>query len=114
MTPGTPANSVNIPEGLYESSPITEFFNGTEDYIFESNLFPPGADSFVVNYNVAAGFPSTSTPIAAVSEGAGTSGIVVDNENADPQASSIYFGVLGAPSGPNPNSAVKLTQSGLQ
>jgi hypothetical protein len=36
----------------------------------------------------------------------------VDNSSGSGQASSIYFGVLGA-AAPNGNSAVKLTQSGL-
>jgi hypothetical protein len=48
---------------------------------------------------------------ASTAEGSGTSGIVVDNVSGSAQASSIYFGVL-AP-GTNANTAVKLTQTGL-
>ena len=112
MTSGTPANKLVISEGSFESSPVTEFFNAGVDYIFASNLDPTGLDAFMVNYNVAAGFPSAVIG-PAPREGEGTSGVVVDNDSTDVNASSIYFGVLG-PNGPNANSAVKLTQSTLQ
>jgi hypothetical protein len=91
-------------------SPITTFFNGTTDYLFSSSLNAAG-DSGVVNYDITGGtFPASN--LAFTAEGEGTSGIIVDNDSSDAQASSIYFGVLGT--GTNANSAVKLTQSGLE
>jgi hypothetical protein len=60
-------------------------------------------------------FPNVLFPIngsnaagASASEGSGTSAIIVDNSSGVPQASSVYFGVQVS------NTAVKLTQSGLQ
>ena len=48
----------------------------------------------------------------------GTSGITVDNNSGQAQASSIYFGTLqksaASPCGANLYCAVKLTQGGLQ
>jgi hypothetical protein len=52
-------------------------------------------------------FPPTGNQGATFAEGNGTTGIVADNVSTSAQASSIYFGV------PSLNTAVKLTQSGL-
>jgi hypothetical protein len=53
-------------------------------------------------------FPTTTeNALAEGGSDGGTSGIVVDNVSASPQASSVYFSVLSA------HTAVKLTQSGL-
>jgi hypothetical protein len=65
------------------------------------------------NLNVFVGlfptsFPPSGVAGATTAEGSGTTGMVVDNVSASAQASSIYFGVLAS------NTAVKLTQSGLQ
>jgi hypothetical protein len=113
MTAGTPPNTFLIPGGgPLESSPLTTFFNGTVDYLFDGLASPFPGDS-VINGYVITGAVTPSSITASAAEGSGTSGIVVDNDSADGQASSIYFGVLG-PSGTNANSAVKLTQSALE
>jgi hypothetical protein len=112
MNPGTPTHHGSEAIGAFERSPITTFFNGTTDYLFSSSL-NAGLNSGVANYNITGGtFAAIGANLAFAQEGLGTGGIIVDNDSSDPQASSIYFGVLGT--GTNANSAVKLTQSGLE
>jgi len=111
MDTGTPGNMDILSSGSFEASPLTEFFNGTTDYLFAGNSGTSPGNSGVRNYDITGGtFPTAS--INFVEEGQGTSGIIVDNNSGTAQASSIYFGVLGT--GTSANSAVKLTQSGLQ
>jgi hypothetical protein len=81
--------------------------NGT-DLLFVSGQVNVSPNFIQENINTFPGAITTST-----AEGTGTSGMVVDNVSGSAQASSIYFGVLGA-AAPNANSAVKLTQAGLQ
>ena len=90
MTSGAAANSFAVTGSTsVELSPVTEFLNGATDQLFVSGLI--NASPNFIEENITA-FPSTITTSTA--EGSGTSGIVVDNDSADPQASSIYFGVL--------------------
>ena len=101
-----------------ELSPATEFFNGSTDQLFVSALIQL---TNLIEYNLTDFgnlFPNVLVPInssspvgASTGEGSGTTGVVVDNVSSSGQASSIYFGVLSP--GTNANSAVKLTQSGL-
>jgi hypothetical protein len=110
MNTGTPTNADNFVIGAFEISPLTEFFDGTEDRVFESALGNFGGN--LASFNVTSSFPAALENFA--SEGSGTSGIVVDNSSSGvSQADSIYFGVLGALA-PNANSAVKLTQGALK
>lgn len=108
-----------------ELSPTTEFLNGSVDQLFVSGL-SNNAPNFV-EFNVSdfpALFPTSFPPTggaggtgATSAEGAGTSGMIVDNAATAAQASSVYFGVFassGPPNGTVNNSAVKLTQNGLQ
>jgi hypothetical protein len=107
MTAGTPANQFAFAGSApVEFSPTTEFLNGANDQLFVSGLknITPNIVAMPINT-----FPSTVT--ASSTQGTGTSGIIVDNDSSDGQASSVYFGVLGP--GTNTNSAVKLRQSGL-
>jgi len=107
MTTGPAANSFTVGgSSSVELSPTTEFMNGT-DQLFVSGRINVSPNFIEENINAFPGSITTST-----AEGTGTSGMVVDNSNGGAQASSIYFGVLGA-AAPNGNSAVKLTQSGL-
>lgn len=107
MTSGPVATVHQFPVvGAFEISPITTFLTaGGEDRLFESAL-----SAFLGNMisaNITSTFPTGIESF--VTEGSGTSGIVVDNSaSTTNQANSIYFGVLGA------NTAVKLTQSALQ
>ena len=109
MTTGTPTNASTFFIGAFEISPLTEFFDGTEDRVFESAL--GNFSGNIASFNVTTSFPAAVE--SSATEGSGTSAIVVDNSSASSQADSIYFGVLGSV-GTNPNSAVKLTQSAFK
>lgn len=117
MTSGAAANFLEISGSTAaEFSPLTEFLNGSTDQLFISAFETAPPNIIVYNLTDFAGlfpnvFPPTNGSSAAgatATEGAGTTGMVVDNVSSSAQASSIYFGV------PSLNTAVKLTQSGLQ
>jgi hypothetical protein len=119
MASGPAGNVFAIPgSNGNELSPVTEFLNGVTDQLYVSGI--ASDDPNIVEYNINT-FPASFPPIngsnavgATLGVGGGTSGIIVDNESAASQASSIYFGALGtAGTNPDGNSAVKLTQSGL-
>jgi hypothetical protein len=119
---GAPANSLALGTGPgYEFAPMTEFYNSTtaNDWLFYSAI--QSTQTNVASSEITTGFP---TAFNAVTEGIGTSGIIVDN-NANtttyPQAASIYFNALHQNTACNNNTvntatggcAVKLTQAGL-
>ena len=117
MTSGAAGNFLQIGGSTsVEFSPVTEFMNGSTDQVFVSGLLNAPPNFIEYNLTDFSGlFPNVLFPIfgsspvgASTGEGSGTTGMVVDNVSASGQASSIYFGVLGS------NTAVKLTQSGLQ
>ncbi len=97
MTSGAPANSAGFTgHPGNELAPMTEFFNpnlgvGGEDLIFLSAL-TTGPD--VASLNITTGFPGAAFAAGPVTEGFGTSGIIIDNESTSNQASSIYFNAL--------------------
>ena len=103
-------------------SPLTEFFDGTHDRLFVGvgiNNNGGGGANQVTMWDITSRLTSTATTpnATAVNEIGGTSGITVDNNSSQAQASSIYFGTLQrSASGPCGNffCAVKLTQGGLQ
>ena len=116
MTSGAAANFIQITSSLdAEFSPLTHLLNGSTDQLFVSALLAATNPPNTIVYNLTAFtglFPNVfpAPPGAAgatATEGSGTTGIVVDNVSGQVQASSIYFGALVA------NTAVKLTQSGL-
>ena len=108
MNGGTPGSNDQFASSIApasEISPLTEFDDGTEDRFFESALSAFSGN--MVSFNITSTFPLG--PEHFVTEGAGTSAIVVDNDaTSTNQADSVYLGVLGA------NTAVKLTDSALQ
>jgi hypothetical protein len=112
LVTGTPANSLALPGGALEWSPLTEVLNGTTDELFLGSIATAGTlDAFTINT-----FPAGTS--ATSSQPGGPSGIVVDNVSTQNQASSIYFSDLGtstcqAPSSATGYCAVKLTQAGL-
>jgi hypothetical protein len=113
MNSGVPTDVIQIGGStIAPFSPLTEFLNGTNDYLFVSGLV--AATPNFVEYNLSAfihffpnSFPPSGGTGATGSESGGTTGIVVDNVSASAQASSIYFGGLTA------HTAIKLTQAGL-
>ena len=117
MTAGPASNFLRVvgSPGV-EFSPLTEFLNGSVDQLYASGLTTLTPSFIEYNLSDFAGlFPNVLFPINSAnavggsrSEGHGTTGIVVDNVSSDVQASSVYFGI------PSLNTAVKLTQSGLQ
>ena len=113
MNGGAPANTIQIGGSVpVEFSPLTEFLNGATDQVFVSGLTDASPNFIEYNLtNFLALFPNSFPPVGATgsttTETGGTSGIIVDNTSGSAQASSIYFGAIGT------NSAVKLTQSGL-
>jgi hypothetical protein len=114
MNSGAPADIFPIPGSTAsEFSPVTEILNSPADFVVVSALESAFPNMAVYNVNAFTPslfpnvFPPTGTQGATTAEGNGTTGIVVDNVSISAQASSIYFGV------PSLNTAVKLTQSGL-
>jgi hypothetical protein len=114
-----------------ECSPLTEFYNGTNDMLF----FGVGVStlqSYVESSTISSSglttptcsTTATSTCVTAPDALGGTSGIVIDNQVSN-GGTNIYFSTIaqGSVNGQNchvsggattPYCAVKLTQSGLQ
>jgi hypothetical protein len=104
MTSGTPADEFVVTGSEpAEFSPVTEFLNGSTDQLFVSGLL--NSTNFL-EFTITT-FPTGITAFASEGTG-GTSGIIIDNDSSETQASSMYFGTLGGT-----NTAVKLTQNGL-
>ncbi len=108
------ASSGSIPTAL------TEIFNpslsNAPDRLFLGiDEFCSGSDGCIESFDISNGFPSGVLDFRELGDGGegGVSAIIVDNVSATPQASSIYFEAFPFPPG-TPNSAIKLTQSGLQ
>lgn len=122
-TPVLSANK-NVDPGTANGtcSPITEFYDGTNDRIFVGmgqHAGTTGAN--VVQMWGVNSRPTTATNYTAEASGyqGGTSGIVIDNASAAAQAESLYFSTLwtsttAATCGASNYCAVKLTQSGLK
>jgi hypothetical protein len=123
LNAGAPANSLTSsnPVGS-EYAPIGEFFNATtgDDVIFVS-LLRNNTRGFVNLYSFFGTTGWNANVQDSATEGLGASGMVVDNDSASGQASSIYFNALnenaacGNPqTGTNTDGcAVKLTQAGF-
>jgi hypothetical protein len=124
MNSGVPAHGNEDGQGPgYEWAPLTEFYNATTaiDWLFFTAL--QSGQVNVSSANITAGFPTTFT--APITEGVGSSGIIVDNQAKTatyPQAASLYFNALQENAACNNNAngggtqgcAVKLTQAALQ
>ena len=103
MNTGAPVHGAVIGNPPDEFAPLTEFKNGATDWLFLSVFANPGPNlgSMHINAWPGATFQHTLT------EGTGTSGMIVDNVSTSVQASNIYFSTAGG------NAAVKLTQAGF-
>ena len=104
-------------------SPLTEFYNASVgvDYLFEGvNANPTELYAFALPnpLEVAQGVAPTALATNTTDVAGGTSGIIVDNDSTDAQASSIYFGTLATSTTICGTTAaycaVKLTQAALQ
>jgi hypothetical protein len=87
----------------------------SNDWLFVSVLQNRDPNIGLFNIN---SFPASATLAASTQEGSGASGMVVDNDSASGQASSIYFGALDTTAacgaGGTGGCAVKLTQATFQ
>ena len=109
------SHTFSFATGAGELSPTAEFLNTNTgvDWLFSSTTgnFNPNLGSWIITPTVAnpSGFPAGQTTTAAPNEGTGgTSAFTIDNDSTSAQASSIYFSAVSL------NTAVKLTQAGLQ
>jgi hypothetical protein len=112
----TPTLSASLASGAADSSPVTEFYNATtsRDYLFvgvtdNCEAATEGrAGGCVMSLDITNGFPTISGSTTALPASGGPTGIVIDNDSSDPQASSIYYATKSSPA-----TLVKATQSGL-
>lgn len=123
MNSSPAAGSVNLQQGGTSGplcAPITEFLNGTNDYLFfgvDGLGSPAGcAGGCILGLNLTGiSWPPSTSAFSVLPMANGPSGIVVDNVGAGGQESSIYIGPQAnnctSPSGSG--CAVKATQSGL-
>jgi hypothetical protein len=104
-------------------SPLTEFYNASVgvDYLFVGvNANPTELYTFALPapLEIALGDLPTATATNTTDIAGGTSGIIVDNDSTDAQASSIYFGTLATSNTICGTTAaycaVKLTQAELE
>ncbi|MFZ3279157.1 MAG: hypothetical protein WA182_19850 [Candidatus Sulfotelmatobacter sp.] len=104
-------------------SPLTEFYNASAgvDYLFVGvNANPTELYTIALPnpLEIAQGVAPTALATNTTDVAGGTSGIIVDNDSTDGQASSIYFGTLATSTTicgtPATYCAVKLTQAALQ
>ncbi len=104
-------------------SPLTEFYNASAgvDYLFVGvNANPTELYTIALPnpLEIAQGVAPAALATNTADVAGGTSGIIVDNDSTDAQASSIYFGTLATSTTICGNTAaycaVKLTQAALQ
>jgi len=108
MNAGTAAaQDTNIGTRLGEYTPLTEFVNGANDYIFFGLLIGPAnwGRQTITTFSTTQvpTTPGTSLPNSST----GVTPMVVDNNSGSAQASSIYFTSVGQ------NVALKYTQINL-
>jgi hypothetical protein len=126
MNATTPTGSAvfQLAPDVEACSSLTEFTNVNvgpplppTDWLF-LGLSGGNVFNFDLNGTTGSAFgTSFTTPTDTYTVIGGPSGIIVDNESLDPQASSIYFSNLGSQActtGGSGYCAVKLTQAGLQ
>jgi hypothetical protein len=109
MNTGTAAaqNTV-IGTRLGEYTPLTEFVNGGQDYIFFGLLIavPNWARETITTFSTTA-VPVQPPGGSLPNSSTGVTPMVVDNNSGSAQASSIYFSSVGT------NAAYKYTQVNL-
>ena len=122
-----PVVALNYTGGYYAAGlGVTEFFNGSIDYIFLSTIAfsndsgcgatPSIAIGCVVGFDVTSGTISPSTlPTGSSPAAGGASGIIVDNAGSAAGESNIYFSALAnqtcLTSGGSSGCAIQISQS---
>jgi hypothetical protein len=88
---------VNTVSSAATCSPVTEFYNGTQDWLFMSVTANGNATgctgACLYNFNVQ-GAGTTGTVTDGLSAAGGTSGIIIDNSLSGPGESQIYYTTL--------------------
>jgi hypothetical protein len=100
---GTAEGTVNtfstITSSAAACSPVSEFYNSPDDWLFVSaeanGSLTPCSGNCLYNFNVQ-GAGTTGTPTAGISSTGGTTAIVVDNSGAAAGESQIYYSTLGS------------------
>ncbi|MGD0221696.1 MAG: hypothetical protein ABSF71_05120 [Terriglobia bacterium] len=122
VTNGTMASSSTTGPTLTSQStntgsPVTEFLNGSNDYLFLS-VTPNGTASgctgaCLYGYTIPATFTTSLAPNAVLNVTGGASGTIIDNTGSLAGASQIYFYSLAAESCPSTSSgcAVQASQA---
>jgi hypothetical protein len=89
-----------VANGTATCSPITEFYNGTNDYIFLSvtangNATTGCTGACLYNFSVpTSGSGTAGTAAAGLAVTGGASGTIIDNNSSTTGASQIYFSTL--------------------
>ena len=106
--------STPLATGMADSSSMTEFYNASlhKDYLFvgvTNNCLATagGSAGCVLSLDITSGFPTVNAGSTALAAPGGTTGIVVDNDSALSQASSIYYATKSGAA------LVKATQAAL-
>ncbi len=114
--------STALATGAADSSPVTEFFNDPDgnpahgiDYLFVgvtdqcAATTNGGTAGCVMSLPITGGvLPVVDSSTTAIAAPGGPTGIIIDNDSTDPQASSIYYATQSG------NELVKATQAALQ
>ena len=101
-TMGTATTGPALAAGTTDCSPITEFYNGTSDYIFlsvqgnnltTSPISCPSGSGCLMSFNVTnPTFNTSFAPSHVAVQTGGTSGLIIDNQVTTPETGSqIYF-----------------------
>jgi hypothetical protein len=113
LSPGN-VTAVALASGMADSSPVTEFYNAStgKDYLFvgvtnNCEASAGGTAGCAYSLDITNGFPTVNAGSTALAAPGGTTGIVVDNDSPQSQASSIYYATKSGAT------LVKATQSGL-
>jgi hypothetical protein len=101
--------------GAADASPITEYYNPTlaKDFLYVgvtnhcTATTSGGTAGCVMRLDITAGFPTVNAGTTSLAAAGGTTGIIIDNDNSIPQASSIYYATKTG------QTLVKATQSAL-
>jgi len=108
---GSPVTLTDMPSGYQNPSPMTEFMNSGVDRIFvAADVVGSGGLSSCNITDFTTTGCSGSNLMTITGDAYSAAGIVVDNDSAEAQASSVYFSTTTAV----PTMATKLTQAGLQ
>jgi len=96
-------SSTPLATGAADSSPVTEYYNATTgtDYLFVgvtnncAATTSGGTGGCIMSLNITNGPPTVTASTTALAAPGGPTGMVIDNDSTDPEASSIYYVTKG-------------------